>query len=482
MKGGSFEIAVVGSMLLVIAGCGDGDKSPVGPEGSLRMRFDLQTLGPTPYPADNPPFLERIALGRLLFFDPILSGEMDTSCGTCHHPDFAFADGRQFGAGASGSGLGPERVVSHSALSGEPVELEPRNVPTVFNAAFNADETGQPSSRGFQFLDGRVRGLEEQAWRPLSSRAEMRGDAFLFSDPAVFANPSCSAPCHTRYGSGQGRGAAPEQTTAAQAGIDFVKEHEAILAHVRFTTYSNTTADSVLRRLRSLPEYAELFREAFPEEAIQVEGAALIDSSTYVRAVAAYVRELVTRDSAYDRYVLGDDHALNAVQKKGLELFFTKAKCAKCHRGPMFSDYRFVVTGVPQVGPGKRIVPGDDTGREEATRNPADRYAFRTLTLRNVELTAPYMHDGVFETLEEVVRFYNDGARPRHHAITDEMLDPILVEPLGLIDEEIAAIVDFMKALTDPGKALGPSLLAVPERVPSDLVPIFGVKGAGAGK
>ena len=135
-----------------------------------------------------------------------------------------------------------------------------------------------------------------------------------------------------------------------------------------------------------------------------------IDSSTYGRAIAAFERELVTRNSPYDRYVMGDDNALSAMQQRGLELFFTKAKCAVCHNGPLFSDFRFVVQGVPQEGTGKSLLPGDDFGREEHTKNPVDRYAFRTPALRNVELTPPYMHDGVFETLEEVVHFYNDGA------------------------------------------------------------------------
>ena len=128
------------------------------------------------------------------------------------------------------------------------------------------------------------------------------------------------------------------------------------------------------------------------------------------------------------------------------------------------------------------MIIGDDTGREEHTKEPADRYAFRTLTLRNVELTAPYMHDGVFESLDEVVRFYNDGAQPRHPNVPDDLMDPILVDPLGLTDEEINAVVEFMKALTDPGTALDPFLLTVPENVPSGLMPVFGVEGVGSGK
>ncbi|MFQ5608359.1 MAG: cytochrome-c peroxidase, partial [Candidatus Zixiibacteriota bacterium] len=180
--------------------------------------------------------------------------------------------------------------------------------------------------------------------------------------------------------------------------------------------------------------------------------------------------------------VAGDDNALNTVQLKGLELFHTQAKCAVCHSGPMFSDFRFIVQGVPQEGPGKGTVVGDDLGREEHTGSALDRYAFRTPTLRNAELTAPYMHDGVFETLEEVVRFYNNGSTPRHPLVNNAMLDPDLLQPLGLTDDEVQALVEFMRALTDNGTALPQWLVTVPERVPSGLTPVTGVAPLGSGK
>lgn len=412
---------VLAGVMLLLSSCTT-DKTPTGAEPEdLRTLFNLSPLGEVPYPPNNPYVPERVALGRRLFFDPILGGEKDVSCGTCHHPQFAFGDGRDLPAGTSGKGLGPERVLSSSAISGQPVDLTPRNAPTVFNTAFNAGETGVPSHLGLQFWDGRKQGLEDQATGPIASRVEMRGDAY----PAEVA------------------------------------------------------LDSVLARLRAIPEYEQLFRGAFPREAAEIAAgtrSSAIDSSTYGRAMAAYERELVTRNSAYDRYVAGDDEALSDMQREGMKLFFGKAKCAVCHNGPMFSDFRFVVQGVPQIGPGKEVISGDDTGREEHTRDPNDRYAFRTPTLRNVELTAPYMHDGVLATLEDVVKFYNDGAKPRHPAVTDDMLHPSLREPLGLNDDEINAIVEFMKALTDPGSALPPELVSVPESVPSGLTPVFGVR------
>ena len=423
------RLAVVGTCFFVIvlasAGCGSG---PGEPDSDLRQRFDLQALGPIPYPPDNQPRPSRISLGRLLFFDPILGGERDVACGTCHHPDFDFTDGRQFPAGVSGVGLGPQRVLSVSAVSGNAVPPVPRNAPTILNTAFAADVNGTPSHLAPMFWDGRSVGLEGQALQPIAKRIEMRGDAFP--------------------------GTEDEAATIA--------------------------LDSLLARLRGIPEYVLLFRSAFPDEAAEFdrgERAELIDGSTLARGIAAYQRELVTRDAAFDRFVAGDDDALSEVQKQGLELFFTRATCFLCHQGPMFSNYQFKVSGVPKAGPGLSVIPGDDTGREEHTGRLADRYKFRVPSLRNVELTAPYMHSGVFQTVEEVVNFYNDGANPRHPNVTNDLLELSLRTPLGLTGQEIDALIQFLRSLTDPGAQLDPSLTTVPATVPSGLTPVFGVGG-----
>jgi cytochrome c peroxidase len=278
------------------------------------------------------------------------------------------------------------------------------------------------------FWDGRSVGLEGQALQPIANRIEMRGDAF------------------------------PGTELEAAA----------------------VTLDSLLVRLRGISEYVQLFRSAFPDEAAEFdsgERAELIDGSTLARAIAAYERELVTRNSAFDRFVAGDDDALSEVQKQGLELFFTRAKCFLCHHGPMFSNYQYMVSGVPKAGPGLGVIAGDDTGREEHTGRLADRYKFRVPSLRNVELTAPYMHSGVFQTVREVVNFYNDGANPRHPNVTDELLELSLRTPLGLTDQEIDALIQFLRSLTDPGAQLDPSLTTVPATVPSGLTPVFGVGG-----
>jgi cytochrome c peroxidase len=416
-------------------GC-SGPVEPASPDEEMRQQFALGPLGAVHYPDDNQRSEQRIALGRLLFFDPILGGERDVACGTCHHPDFHFADGRQFAAGVSGVGLGPDRHVGVSSVSGDSITTAARNTPTILNTAFAlieaTDGSGNTRSLAPLFWDGRAIGLEGQALVPLGARVEMRGDAF----PDIERN----------------EGYLPGTDEAAES-----------------------TVDSILARIRNVPEYVTLFGNAFPDQPPNETD--LVNRSTLSRALAAYERELVTLNSPFDRWLSGEDAALDDLQRHGLELFFTKAKCSVCHRGAVLSTFRFMVTGVPQEGPGKRLIPGDDLGREEHTLDPRDRYKFRVPTLRNVEITAPYMHSGVFASLEDVVRFYNSGSQPRHPKVRDDVLDPTLRQPLGLTDDEVHALVSFLRSLTDPGTQIDQTLRTVPSTVPSGLVPVYGVAG-----
>lgn len=386
----------------------------------LVEEFNLKTLPEIPYPPDNQYNPDRIELGRLLFYDPILSGEKRSTCATCHHPALAFGDGRKLPVGVSDSPhLGPKRELGISTNTKLPIGDVPRNSPTVFNTAFNLDSLGRGNEFGVMFWDGRARGLEDQAVKPPTSREEMKGDVFTPSNILYF----------------------------------------------------------LCRRLDENTEYLNMFKKCFPDEAKEYADKGdpfIITKDMLGKSLAAFQRELVTRNTAYDRFVQGDENALTDNQKKGLELFFTKAKCGSCHNGPNFSDYKFVVQGVPQIGPGKKLEVGEDYGREEFTEQISGRFAFRTPTLRNVSLTAPYMHDGVFETLEEVVQFYNNASRPRHPRVTDNMLHPILRDPLGLTDDEVNSLVDFMMALEDNGTLLDPKLMEVPTSVPSGLPPLNG--------
>lgn len=408
-------ISIISSMVLLHS-CAEDEGGPTVPDrDELIAKYNLQTLPDIPYPPDNQYNPLRVELGRLLFYDPILSGENRSTCATCHHPGLGFADGRKLPAGVGESmHLGPDRELGTSIFSGLPIGDVPRNSPTVFNTAFNLDSTGEANHMGVMFWDGRARGLEAQAVKPSTSREEMKGDRLSPNNAIYF----------------------------------------------------------LCRDIEKTPEYIELFKEAFPEE---VDGENIdITSDILGKALGAFQRELVTRNTAYDRFVGGEAEALTDQQKKGLDLFFTKAKCGNCHNGPNFSNYQFTVSGVPQIGPGKKLEPGEDYGREEFTQQISGRFAFRTPTLRNVTLTAPFMHDGVLETLEDVVRFYNDGSKPRHPKVTDAMIHPDVRDPLNLTDDEIAAIVAFMEALEDNGSLLDPKLMEVPSSVPSGMKPLAG--------
>jgi cytochrome c peroxidase len=352
---------------------------------------------------DNPYNEKRVSLGHMLFFDPILSGPMDVACSTCHLPGFAFGDGRQFASGAGGTGLGPERTDPQPP----PLRLMPRNSPTVFNTGVYGRKSPAPTVNSMMFWSGGAFGLEGQVLNPIAADKELRG-------------------------------------------LTYPKVH---------------AIDSVIHRLRDIPEYVDLFAGAYPEivAAHGMDPTRLITSTTLRRALAAYIRELLTPDAPLDRYLRGDEGALSDAQEAGLELFIGKAGCTACHRGPAGSDFSQYVIGARQAGLGRDTTPGDDVGWGELGGTP---YAFRTAPLRQVELTAPYLHAGTAATLREVVEFKNRGESD-HPKVTSNQLDP-LVRPLGLTTEEVSRLVQFLAAYTDRITTEGP-LFQAPERVPSGL-------------
>lgn len=387
--------SIAAAVSSVIAAAACAGDGTAPPLEDLAARYGLEPLPPMVHPADNPPNTARIELGRLLFFDPIQSAGKDVACATCHLPRFGMSDGRRLPAGPSGVGLGPDRVLTDPAMV-----PEARNSLTVINAGLNRF-VNQVGADGYLFWDGRRRRLENLVTLPQREFSEMRGDGFPL-------------------------------------------EH---------------ALDSVLARLRSIPEYVTLFEEAFPG---RPRGAA-IDSSTLARALAQFVRSLIGDQSPYDRFVAGDRAALSPSQRRGLVLFHEKAGCVRCHAGPMFSDFNFHVVGAKQEGPGFQTTPHEDFGRWNATRLETDRWKFRTPSLRNAAVTAPYTHAGAYPTLRDMVEFFNRGGGD-HPAIPRSRLDPAL-RPLGLTGEEIDDLVAFLEALTDEPP------VAIPERLPSGLEP-----------
>ena len=180
-------------------------------------------------------------------------------------------------------------------------------------------------------------------------------------------------------------------------------------AHVEM----NSTPEIVVRRLKAIPEYVELFKKAFPGEKDPVT------FENVVKAIAAFERTLNTPNSPFQRYLLGETNALSKEQKEGMALF-VKYGCIACHNGPVLSDGRF-----------HKFKWNDDLGRYRVTKNPADKYMFRTPQLLNVAVTAPYFHDGSVNSLEKAVKV-------------------MAQKELGkkLSDDEAKKIADFLRSLT----------------------------------
>lgn len=187
------------------------------------------------------------------------------------------------------------------------------------------------------------------------------------------------------------------------------------------------TLDNVVRKLSGISDYVKAFQEVFGT-GVTADGIA--------KAIAAFERTIVFANSPFDRYMQGDEHALTESAKRGMELFNGKAECIKCHNGPNFTDNRFHNIGVPADGPLK-----EDLGRYNVTKNDADKGAFKTPTLRNIAETGPYMHNGFFPTLFEVVQFYNGGGGRSENKSPD-------IHALKLSGQEVNDLIEFMKALT----------------------------------
>ena len=186
------------------------------------------------------------------------------------------------------------------------------------------------------------------------------------------------------------------------------------------------THEHVVAKLGKIKGYQQQFRAVFGTD-VNLQGIA--------EAIAAYERTVLSTNSAFDKYVLGAQKAMDEAAVRGLALFKGQARCILCHNGPNFTDNQFHNLGVPQVGPMK-----EDLGRFAVSRAEKDRGAFKTPTLRSITETAPYMHDGAFKTLEEVVEFMDQGGG------SNPNLSP-LVKPLNLTAEEKSDLVAFLKAL-----------------------------------
>ncbi|MHB8422164.1 MAG: cytochrome-c peroxidase [Leptospirales bacterium] len=270
----------------------------------------------------------------------------------------------------------------------------------------------------------------------------------LFFDPRLSVNGSIScAFCHVptagyadpkpvSFGVGGKRGGrnAPSVLNAAYFPLQFWDgragslEEQAIGPLTNPVEMANPNYRSIVLRLNKVHSYRVAFYRVF---------GAGVSVDRIARAIASFERTLVTPNSPYDRYMMGEKNALTASQKRGLAIFQGKGRCVTCHNGFLLSDKEYHNLGVPQSG-----TPSVDVGRYVVTHDTADKGRFRTPSLRNVALTAPYMHDGVFRTLNQVVDFYDRGGGKTPFA------KDALIVPLHLSKREKADLISFLQSLS----------------------------------
>lgn len=375
------------SFLFLLLSCGNLVEKPaqaiMQPSVAMRVSALPQTVKA---PLNNPSSIAKETLGKLLFFDPILSGNKDVACASCHHPSNGYTEFLDLSIGPNATGLGSKRKFN----TPNDIPFVERNAQTIINTAFNGinQQNSYNPEEASMFWDDRAKSLEKQALEPIKAFAEMRGHG--------------------------------------------IGEHEIL--------------DVVVERLRDIPEYQSLFTDAFQEQ-----NAITIDNLG--KAIAAFERTLVANNSRFDQYKRGDSDAILISEKEGFELF-KSVGCINCHNGPMFSDYKMHVLGVPE---------NDKLAQADA--GVLDTFAFRTPSLRNLRFTAPYMHNGSFTTLRRVLEFYEDIAngKQRNKNVPPERYDPF-VKKLELSVKEMSLIISFLNTLND-----GDFDKELPKVVPSGL-------------
>lgn len=467
--------------------------------GSLRG----DAIGPPAAPVTDADFHndagypeDLVDLGRLLFFDPILSGNRNIACATCHHPKFNSSDGLALPIGEGGQQLGPERHVGFDSPIAARV---PRNSQALFFIGAKEHTA--------LFHDGRLERDPEIQWQSgFWSPAREQLPAGLDNIVAAQAMFPVTSPDEM---AGQ-KGENPVADAVALNELGGPRGAWALLA----------------ARVAAIPEYAARFEAAFAH----IEAPRDIRFTDIANAIAAFETVAFRADgSPFDEYLrTGDPAAMNTAANRGMALFYGEAGCAACHAGKLQTDHAFHAIAMPQIGPGKGDGTNseyweasgyaarlEDFGRARVTHRQEDRYRFRTPSLRNVALTAPYGHAGSFATLEDVVRHHlapedslrryeppvdllapvgawieqtaagsrlnwqrvrearradfeaRDSWVARSARLTGEIAAANELEPVTLSDEQLADIIAFLNALTDPASADAHHL--VPDAVPSGL-------------
>ena len=440
----SLLIIIFLAIMMVLAACSP--STPVSLDTTLAdvlTEHNISPLdpGPTPEPA-------KVELGRVLYFDKVLSGNRDVSCATCHHPSLATADGIPLSIGTGGVGLGPERLIGYGR------HFVPRHAPEIFNRGAPEWTTMFWDNRVSQNVDGTFispadellpAGLDNvlavQAMFPVSSGAEMRGK---------------------------------------DGDFDLLRQPNE-LGHIDSEQFTEIWG-SLMTRLLVYPEYVSLFANAYPNMPANE-----LNFQHAANAIAAFEIDAFTLlNSPWDRYLAGDESALSDQAKRGALLFYGDAGCANCHSGNLMSDQQPHNIAVPQIGPGKDDPAPLDLGRALETDGAMGRFAFRTPPLRNVTVTAPYMHNGAYSILETAVRHHlNPSQALRNYDPTEHLpvdlwgtyqnddqlllelstsFDRMILPRRDLTEAELNDLLVFLEALTDP--AVFELTNLTPEEVP----------------
>lgn len=323
-------------------------------------------------PLSNSYSIEKEELGRLLFWDPILSGSKTISCASCHHPNTGYAQSIPFS-------------INHSNRN----NVVSRNAPTILNVGYNGYiiDHFPFSTESPMFWDNRVYSLETQVLIPIKKGHEMRGDFYS----------------------------------------------------------EDTVLDTIVARLERIPEYIYLFENAFGDKGIT--------HLKIAQAISVFERSLVATNSPFDQFVRGNHQAIQEDVRKGMNAF-VDVGCNDCHSGPMFSDYSLHILSVPQ----NLIQSTIDKGNGD--------FKFRTPSLRNLGFTAPYMHNGVFSTLEEVLEFYDRANKASQNKFVEFESVDSLARKLFFKPRQKEAIITFLDALNDEKFSR-----KIPKVVPSGLLP-----------
>lgn len=423
--------------------------------GAMSVRAD-----PLPPPVTDdlfaPVSLPEAQLGQLLFYDPILSGNRNISCATCHHPAFATADAIALSIGEGGVGMGPKRRADPAHL---PEERIPRNAPALFNLGAYQFET--------MFHDGR---LQADPTQPGRIRTPMDADMVVGFNSVLSAQ--------TMF---------PVLSRDEMAG-NYRENDIGRAVRQGLITGQGGAWDLIARRVANIQAYDAKFRAVYPHITM-ADDIAFTDISN---AIAAFIAlEWRSDDAPFDA-VLRGDMVPEGAAARGMDLFYGPARCAVCHSGPFQTDHQFHAMGTPQIGPGKSATFENhhrDEGRYLVTGDPSDLFAFRTPSLRNVALTAPYGHAGTHGDLATFIadhadpvtalhRFDPDTVRLPELSVDDYavMQDPdevtaiakaVKVQPVSLSTQDISDLTAFLKTLTGASSMDG--RLGVPKTVPSGL-------------